>query len=99
MSGVWVHTQLGSDRIFSQSIQRDQVDTNNILGWLDEAFNALPKAVRGASSGHLDKLKRRVQSLRGTDVTGHGYGRNFLAEDMVDGWHIDIEISGTVRFL
>lgn len=102
MSGVWVHTQLGADRVFSQSTppdKGDQVDTGTVLSWLDEAFNALPKAVRAASSDHLDKLKRRIHSLQGTSVTGSGYGRNFLAEDMAEGWHIDIEISGTVRFL
>ncbi|HRE47362.1 MAG TPA: hypothetical protein PLD47_06505 [Aggregatilineales bacterium] len=102
MGTLWVHSQYRyeKNRPFSESLSGDSVHVDSVIRLIDSAFFSLPNAVQQNASAQraVEKLKSRISRLRGTSATGSGMGRNWLSEDMADGWHIDIELSGTVAF-
>jgi hypothetical protein len=99
MAGIRVHAQQGynHDRPFDQGTEGSQLSASSIIALVENAFASLPSKVQSSSSHKIQKLKDQVRSLSGNEITGNGYGQNYLAEDMSDGWHIDIEISGSIK--
>ena len=99
MAGIRVHSQQGNDhdRPFDKGIDGDSISAQSVNALIDSAFASLPRRVRDDSANQVTKLKAMVKRSAGTVLQGSGYGRNFLDEDMSDGWHIDVEVSGSVR--
>lgn len=86
------------DRPFDGGASGKSICLSRIIDLLDSAFAALPKSVREQETSRqaFARLKKRVSSWAGVEIVGNGFGRNYTAQDLSDGWHIDIEVSGRI---